>query len=277
MHAFWTSRGPTERFSFGILLLAGFACAGPPARAESLPGLDAAAAEFTAQVEAACRAAQAGRLAEPLSVSAPAVGDLLPAATLSFAAATFDRDLDRALERLDQYDALRRGRFDRIEDRATEDRLRTIEAGLESVPGRPEAAESVRVLESYSRDRAARQAERDREAEEDMRRVAEERQLAQARAAIEAEARRQAQDLDRRWQDEMDAQTAREVEAEAAWQREHSPGAFMKNMAWTLAGTTLTSFTGGFAHSLGAGYTDYLIRKHFPDFEPDGRYEKDDE
>ncbi len=244
----------------------------------NLPGLDAAVAEFTAQVEAACRAAQQDRLAEPRSVAAPAVGDLLPAATLAFARGSFDRDLDRALERFDQYDALRRGRFDRIEDHATEDRLRTMEAGHGGGgPPRPEAAESFRALESYSQDRAARQAERDREAEEDMRRVAEERRLAQERAGIEAAARRRAQDLDRQWQDEMDAQTAREVEAEAAWRREHSPGAFLKNMAWTVAGTTLTSFTGGFAHSLGAGYTDYLIRKHFPDFEPDGRYEKDDE
>lgn len=270
---------PMMDIALGLLAVGvGFAPCRAWAATGDLPGLDAAIQQFTAQVEAACRAAQESRLAAPRQVAAPAVGDLLPAATLDFSRETFDGDLDRALARLDQYEALRQGRFDEIEDRATEDRLRAMETGLGAEkPARPEAAEAFCLLESFSQDRAARQTERDREAEEDIRRVAEERRLAEERASIETDARRRTQDLNRQWQEEMDAQTTREVEAEAAWRHEHSAGAFMKNMAWTLAGTTLTSFTGGFAYSLSAGYTDYLIRKRFPDFSPDGRYEKDDE
>ena len=240
------------------------------------PDPAAGVAEFTAQIETICRNAQQGTLTEPARVTAPAAGNLLQAATLTFSLETFDRDLDKALDLLDQYAALNAERFHELDDRSAEDRLKTAEAEMgEPDPIRPEAAESFSLFDEYSRTHKERQAERDRRAEDDMRRTTEERRLAQERAAIDASTRRRMQDLNRQWQEEMDAQATREAEAEAAWRREHSAGAFMKKLAWTLAGSTLTSFTGGFAHSMGAGYADYVIRKRFPDYAPTGRYETD--
>ncbi|MBN1268226.1 MAG: hypothetical protein JXB04_01445 [Kiritimatiellae bacterium] len=231
---------------------------------------------LTGSIENACRKARAGELTEPMTVTAPAVGHLLPASTLTFSQETFDQDLEQALDLLDRYAAVRAGRFEQVREQSPEEQLREMEEGFVEVDeDRLEAAESFSAFEAYAEGHKARQAERDRAAEDDMRRVTEERRLAQERKAVQDAARRKTQDLNRTWQEEMDAQATREAEAEAAWRREHSAGAFMKKFAWTLAGSTVTSFAGGFAHSVGAGYADYVIRKKYPDLSATGRYEKD--
>ena len=61
---------------------------------------------------------------------------------------------------------------------------------------------------------------------------------------------------------------------EEAWRREHSAGAFFKNLAKTAVGGTVSAFTGGIAQSVGSGMADMILRKRFDGFKPSGEYDR---
>ncbi len=223
-------------------------------------------------IEKVCSNARAGRLTSVVNRKVPAVGNLLPEATLTFSAESFDGDLDRALNVLGKYADAQAGRFERLDSKALEQELREVEQGVAGADrARQGSTGSFNLFYNYVAGHKRRQAEWDHKADEDVRVVVEKRRQGQERQAIEDEARRKSQAVNRRWQEEMDAHAMREVEAELAWCRQHSADAFMKEFVWTIAAGAVTSFAGGFAHSVGAGYADYLIRRQFPYLDTTGR------
>ncbi|MDD4871703.1 MAG: hypothetical protein PHR77_14185 [Kiritimatiellae bacterium] len=236
-----------------------------------------------------CRDADAGKFKSGHSKSFGGKYDWLPAATLSFSKSTFEEDMDKAVAYIDKLENIRRdlqamtskeekagrnkgpvSRKISPEDALMKAESRTGNSGTVEI--NPES--TFNVLDSYSGDRKSRQAEKDRMAEADMKRVIEERRLAEAEKRVKEEAERKTMEQNARWQAELDSQAVKTAQEEEAWKREHSAGAFFKNLARTTVGGTVSALTGGLAQSIGSGVADLILRKRFDGFRPSGEYDR---
>lgn len=276
-----------------ILLLTGLmgACAGSGTLddRQKLEIVGKLIGDVESAVKDICRDADAGKFKSGYSKSFGGKYDWLPGATLSFSRATFEGDLDKAVAYIDKLEDIRRDLQAIVSRDTGRDKVRGSSSSgaspedalmrAESRAGDSGAAEvnpdtAFNVLDSYSGDRKARQAEKDRMAEADMRRVIEERRLADAEKRGKEEADRKTMEQNARWQSELDAQAIKTAQEEEAWRREHSAGAFFKNLARTAVGGTISAFTGGIAQSVGSGVADMVLKKRFDGFRPSGEYDR---
>lgn len=240
-------------------------------------------------VKAVCRDADAGKLKDGYSRSFGGKYEWLPAAKLSFSKSSFESDLDAAVSYIDKLENIRRdlqalaskaeksgrGKNAASAKASPEDALMKAESRTADHGAAEVGAEvAFNVLDSYSGDRKARQAEKDRMAEVDMKRVGEERRLAESEKRVKEDAERKTMEQNARWQAELDSQAIKTAEQEEAWRREHSAGAFFKNLAKTAVGGTVSALTGGIAQSVGSGVADLILRKRFDGFKPSGEYDR---
>lgn len=251
----------------------------PEARSR-LEELDEVITDAHSQVAAVCREMSSGEVRGARVITTAGTTWLKPS-SVTLAPESFDQDLNKVVAMMDRLDRIR-AELQRAANGGPaltpDQRLRMNEGRTPETARNPAgAAPSFNVLEEFDADRKRRQAARDEAAEADVRRVAEERRIAEAEHEVEVEKQRRIAEINRRWQEELDAQTEKDVAEAEAWQREHSAGAIFRKLTRTVVGGAVTSFTGGFAQGIGSGAADYVIRKRFPDFRPTGEYEKNND
>lgn len=282
-----------KRFVIGIMLAAGLLNASavgldPVSESGKIEIVGKLIQDVEGTVRAICRDADAGKFSGGKAKSFGGNYDWLPTATLSFEKGSFEKDVDAAVAYLDKLETLRRNIQAAAKDNtrsggaqaasrgaSPEDALMRAESAVAD-PSAGEGSEDITfsVLDSYSGDRKAKQAEKDRMAELDMKRVAEERRLAEMENQSVEDAKRRTIEQNARWQGELDLQATKTAAEEEAWRRAHSAGAFFKNLARTAVGGTVSAFTGGIAQSVGSGMADVILRKRFDGFRPSGEYDR---
>jgi len=233
---------------------------------------------------------------------APYIARISPTLTLTFRAENFDQDLEKAFNILDNL--MTRAQKASPSKQQAKNAPKTHNAGKSrhltpSPPPppkknpkprdrisalmqaesrhpkrRPLTAKEVPIqystYKSYSALHKSREAQQDKAAEADMQIVNRERQLAEQELQQRRAQKQQVQVQAMKWQAELDKEAAESASKQAAYEAEHSFGAYVKRFFTTVLQTAIGSFTGAFIGNIGSHLADKAVGSlfHLPSDSP---------
>jgi len=252
--------------------------------------IDSLIKKMESNIEKVCILADNKQLTKPLSYTFAEQSKWLQPIQLTFSKESFDQDLNNAFETIERQSDLRDSLNEEINSTrkkekkkkrkkisSPEDAMRQAEEKTEGLNDSqmPANFTGFNIFEDYEIEHKRKIIERDKMAEADIIRVNQERRMAEMEIQAKEEYEQKIQQQNRRWQQELDDQAEKSAQEAAKWKREHSFGNFVKGLFRTTLSVGVSSLTGGFAGSVGAGAADLLTRKMFPQFKPSGEYDKE--
>ena len=214
--------------------------------------------------------------------------DISPEIKLSFSEETFDKDIEKAFKILDQMvikkktEKTNRTVFvpeqgSSIPDSQTpspqgqaDDRINAImQAEKQTDKGLPQPEGKIppeySVYKNYQQARQEKVLSENKSAEADMQAVIAERQAAAQNLQRKREREQQLQAQATKWQDQLDKQASASARAAAAWEAEHSFGAYAKRFLGMVIQTSVGALTGGFLGTVSTNLANQAVKKMFPD------------
>jgi hypothetical protein len=182
---------------------------------------------------------------------------------ITFAAETFDGDIDHALRFLGKLQSKVGASSGRTPSPPATDAISSLRDAERSIPDTPPSAPpptDYSVFEEYRRSREARIRRQDAAAEADMQAVIAERQAAAVEQQMRRERRQQLQAQSMEWQAQLDQGAAESARAAAEWQREHSFGAYARRFLATTIQTGVGAFSSTFFGGIGAELADRAVK-----------------
>jgi hypothetical protein len=180
---------------------------------------------------------------------------ITPDFEITFAAETFDGDIDHALRFLGKLKARGGAPSDTSPSPPADSTIGSLREAERSIPDVPPSApppQGYSVFEEYRLSREERIRRQDAAAEADMQAVIAERQAAAVEAQMKRERRQQLQAQAMEWQAQLDQGAAESARAAAEWQREHSFGAYARRFLATTIQTGVGAFSATFFGGIGA-------------------------
>jgi len=251
--------------------------------------IDSLIQKIESNIEDVCILADKKQLTNPVSYNFAEQSKWLQPIKLNFSITSFDDDLNHAFEIIEKHSDLKNTlnkKIDSIKNRkpvkkrtisSPEDAMRRAEEKTGGLDNSEMSSDftGFNMFENYESEHKRKIIERDKMAEADIVRVNEERRMAEMEIQAKEEYDQKIQQQNRRWQQELDDQAEKSAQEAARWKRERGFGNFVKGLFRTTLSLGVSSLTGGFAGSVGAGAADLLSRKLFPKFKPTGEYDKE--
>ena len=218
----------------------------------------------------------------------PYIVHISPRLTLSFSAENFDQDLEKAFKVLDTL-MTRAKKVARVkkppektakvsqtspakpeirEKAPPRDRISALmQAENQHPKQRKLTAREVPIqfsaFKNYNALHQGRAMAEDKAAEADMQAVNQERQAAEEELRQRRARKQQIQAQAMKWQNELDKEAAESARKAAAYEAEHSFGAYMKGFFTTILQTAVGSFTGAFIGNVGSHLADKAVGSLF--------------
>ncbi len=251
--------------------------------------IDSLIQKIESNIEDVCILADNNQLATPVSYNFAEQSKWLQPIKLNFSITSFDDDLNHAFEIIEKHSDLKNTlnkKVNSIKNRkpvkkrtisSPEDAMRHAEEKTSDLDNSEMSSDftGFNMFENYESEHKRKIIERDKMAEADIVRVNQERKMAEMEIQAKEEYDQKIQQQNRRWQQELDDQAEKSSQEAARWKRERGFGNFVKGLFRTTLSLGVSSLTGGFAGSVGAGAADLLSRKLFPKFKPTGEYDKE--
>jgi len=219
----------------------------------------------------------------------PYIARISPRLTLTFAAESFDADLEKAFKVLDVLMTQAReksrvknnppGKTGKISPTSSpkpdirkkappRDRISALmQAENQHPKQRKLTAREVPVqfstFKNYNALHQGRAIAEDRAAEADMQAVNQERQMAEEELRQRRARKQQIQVQAMKWQNQLDKEAAESARKTAAYEAEHSFGSYVKRFFTTVLQTAVGSFTGAFVGNIGSHLADKAVSSLF--------------
>lgn len=202
----------------------------------------------------------------------PFVVALSPKVKLSFAAETFDDDIDSAFSVLEKLMSAAPSPSppapgERKGKPAPTDRISSLRAAEGPAAGPAIPPENMPmdydVFLDYGETHRAKQEAEDMAAEADMQSVLEERRAASEELRMRNERKRELQAQATQWQAELDRQAAESAKVQAAFIAENSFGAYTRRILGTVLETGVGAFGSAFLGGIGSNLADAAVKSIF--------------